>query len=148
MVHRILASCKVRCATQNLVDLEGYRPEEQSWVPTRDIVDPLLICNFHQWCLWVMSEGCPVTALVPDCQSLPASQSKFSPAFCAFPVFRVHTYLLIFSNCLHVFHYEFKFLVFFSLVFMFYCMVALATSTPFLILLASHVLCLVCLVFC
>lgn len=47
-VHQILCSRRKAGAIEDLVDWEAYGPEEQSWVKSKDILDPLLKQVFHK----------------------------------------------------------------------------------------------------
>lgn len=47
MVHAILNSWRWGGQLEYLIDWEGYSPDERSWVPQDDILDPPLLTEFH-----------------------------------------------------------------------------------------------------
>ncbi len=47
-VQDILDSRRWGGRLEYLIDWEGYRPEERSWVAQDDVLDPSLLVNFHQ----------------------------------------------------------------------------------------------------
>ncbi|KAI2644548.1 Transposon Tf2-6 polyprotein [Labeo rohita] len=47
-VKEILNSRRRGGQIEYLIDWEGYGPEERSWIPRKDILDPTLLSEFHQ----------------------------------------------------------------------------------------------------